>query len=79
MLTQHILDISLDMCILFLEIATVNHLQCTCHACFYLSHDTLLRFVREWSPYIFTNVLASNHAIKLVNIVTGSFHSNLDR
>ena len=28
--------------------------------------DALTHFISEWSPYTFTNMLASNHAIKLV-------------
>ena len=32
--------------------------------------DALTRFVSEWSPCTFINVLASNHVIKLVNTGT---------
>ena len=34
-------------------------------------NNLAIRFVSEWSPYTFINVLASNHAINLIN--TGSY------
>ena len=44
-------------------------------------HDTWLTcFVSEWSYiYTFINMLASNHAIELVNTTSGTFHSILDK
>ena len=42
-------------------------------------HDSLMYFVSEWSPYTFTNKLASNHTIEFVNTSIGTFHSILDK
>ena len=44
-------------------------------------HDAWLTcFVSEWSYiYTFINMLASNHAIELVNTTSGAFHSTLDK
>ena len=39
-----ILDISLDMCIFLLSIATVDHLQCFHHICCLPSNDALTQF-----------------------------------
>ena len=41
--------------------------------------DALMRFVSEWSPCTFINMLASNHIMKLVNTITSTCHSTLDR
>ena len=37
--------------------------------------DALTRFVSEWSPCTFINVLASNQVIKLINTGTSTCHS----
>ena len=40
--------------------------------------DALTHFVSEWSLCTFIHVLASNHAIKLVNTGTSTCHSTLN-
>ena len=42
-------------------------------------HSSFTTPISVWSPYTFINVLASNHAIKLVNTSTSTCHSTLDR
>ena len=77
---QLILDISLDVCILFLDVAIVDHLLCIYYIhCLPAVPDALLCFVSEWRPCTCINVLASNHIIKLVNTDTRTCHSILDR
>ena len=39
----------------------------------------LLHFVSEWSSYTFINMLASKHVIKLINSITRTCYSTLDR
>ena len=75
-----VLNISLDMCILLLDINCYSwsftiywpHLLSS-------SMTELTRIVSDWCPYTFINMLASNHDIKLVNTGTGTCHSILDR
>ena len=75
-----ILDVSLDVSILLLDVAIVDCLQSIYHVhCLPAAPDALRRFVSEWSPYTCIIVLASNHAIKLVNTGTRTCHSTLDR
>ena len=63
-----IIDISLDMCILLSDIATVDRRSvfATCVV------FQVMRLISERCPYTVINVLASNHAIKLVNNGTGT-------
>ena len=76
---EHILDtcISLDMWILLLKIATVNHLQHICHIS-PLDIPTWCTYM-FYQSYNFINVLAFMHAIKLINSDTGTCHSTLDK
>ena len=55
------------MYILLFDVATVDHLQRIYHVCcLTVSQDALTHIVSEWRPCTFINMLASNHAIKLV-------------
>ena len=79
---QLILDISLDVCIsLWMLLQSIVYSVFIMLVIFW-HRDALTSFttpVSEWSPYTFINVLASNHAIKLVNTGTSTCHSTLDR
>ena len=64
------------MCILLLDIATVNRLQRIYHIQYvFILQDAHMGFVSEWIPCTFINVLASNHGIKLVNTCTSTCYS----
>ena len=71
---ENYFDISLDVCILFSDIATVDRLQHINHVCCLPTGCTYV-FVSDWSPCTFINALASHHIIKVTN--TGT--SMLDR
>ena len=60
---------SLDMCIFHLDITIVYSIFVMFVG---FPHGALMRFVSEWSPYTFINVLASSHAIELINTSTGT-------
>ena len=61
-----IVDASLDMCILLSDIAIVIHLQ-DIHRVYCLSSVMTNRILSVSSIYTLINMLASNHAIKLVS------------
>ena len=76
---QLILNISLDVRILLLDVATVNHLQHIYHVCCLPTGCNCMFFASEQSPCTFINVLTSNHTIKLVNTGTSTCYSTLNR
>ena len=71
---ENYFDISLDVCILLSDTATVDHLQHINHV-YCLPTGCTYAFVSEWSPCTFINALAFNHTIKVMNTGTSmSFH-----
>ena len=73
-----ILNISLDICILLSDVATVDHLQHIRHVCCFPAWYTYA-LVSEWSLYTFINMLASNNAIDIINTDSDTCYSTVDR
>ena len=70
-----VLNTSLDMCVLLLEIATVDHLQCIRYIRYLPSSDALTWFC-QWVESI-RFYKSFNHDIELINIVSDTCHSTM--